>query len=255
MAYHTKEEFKSDLISLGIKPGDTIFMHSSFKSIGEIEEGASGLFSAILELLGDEGTLLLPAFSYDFVGYENPVFDRHETKSCVGFLPEYFRTSVEGVVRSMHATHSISAKGARANELISGHENDITPVGENSPIIKLAKSGGKILLLGCSADHLTIMHGVEEMAQPPYLFDRKNPVAYTLRDGDESITVRSLRHDFTKPDGDIYHQRYSRILPLLTESEVSFGKVLEADCALLSAEAVLERGFDKILDDPFYFVD
>ena len=255
MAYHTKEEFKNDLILLGLKSGDTVFMHSSFKSIGEIEDGASGLFSAILELLGDEGTLLLPAFSYDFVGYENPVFDRKNTRSCVGFLPEYFRTSVEGVVRSMHATHSISAKGKRAEELISAHEKDITPVGENSPIIKLAKSGGKILLLGCSADHLTIMHGVEEMAEPPYLFDRKNPITYTLVDGEEKIEVRSIRHDFTKQNGDIYYQRYSRILPLLSDSEAAFGKVLEADCALLSAEAVLERGFDKILDDPFYFVD
>ncbi len=255
MAFHTKEEFKSDLISLGVKPGDTIFMHSSFKSIGEIEDGACGLFSALLELLGDEGTLLLPAFSYDFVGYENPVFDREKTKSCVGFLPEYFRTSVEGVVRSMHATHSISAKGARALELISGHETDFTPVGENSPIIKLAKSGGKILLLGCSADHLAIMHGVEEMAEPPYLFDRKNPITYILTDSEREIRVPSIRHDFTKQNGDIYYQRYSRVLPLLTESEASYGKVLEADCALLSAEAVLDRGFDKLLDDPFYFVD
>ena len=67
--------------------------------------------------------------------------------------------------------------------------------------------------------------------------------------------MRSIRHDFTKQDGDIYYQRYSRILPLLSDNEATFGKVLEADCALLSAEAVLERGFDKILDDPFYFVD
>ena len=52
-----------------------------------------------------------------------------------------------------------------------------------------------------------------------------------------------------------YTQRYSRIIPLLSEAEISFGKVLEANSVLMNAQAVWEKGIDKIGDDPYYFVE
>lgn len=69
-------------------------IHSSFKSLGKIEEGAAGIFDALKDFLGEEGTMLLPAFSYDSVGPDNPVFDRKTTPSCIGFLPEYFHQRI-----------------------------------------------------------------------------------------------------------------------------------------------------------------
>ena len=45
---HTKEQLISDLKALGIQPGDTILMHSSYKSLGGIEDGAKGFFEAFL---------------------------------------------------------------------------------------------------------------------------------------------------------------------------------------------------------------
>ena len=167
---HTAEQLKRDLYALGLKSGDTLMMHSSYKSLGGIEGGAETIFSVLFEILGQEGTLVLPAFSYDLVTEENSCFDLQKTPVCVGYLPEYFRTRVPGVIRSMHATHSCCVKGKRAEELTVDHELDLTPVGENSPLARLPKVGGKILILGSHPDHNTILHGVEEVAGGPYIF-------------------------------------------------------------------------------------
>jgi len=61
---YTKEQLKKDLHALGIDNGDVILMHSSFKSLGELEGGAKTFFEGFMEVLGDAGTLILPALSY-----------------------------------------------------------------------------------------------------------------------------------------------------------------------------------------------
>lgn len=252
---HSIEQFKADLRALGLKEGDTVMVHSSYKSLGGIEEGPAGVFKGLLEVLGEEGTLIFPGFSFDTVTRENPVFDIDETPSCVGFLPEYFRTKVEGVIRSIHATHSLCLKGKRAEELASGHEKDLTPVGENSPLTKLPKIDGKILMLGNGAGSNTSMHGVEELSEPPYLFDRTKPVEYTLKIGEKVIKQQgAIRHNFVV-NGKHLGQRYAKIIELLDDNEYTYAKVLDANCYLFSAKAVWEKGHKKLLEDPYYFVE
>ena len=251
---HTKEQLKRDLYNLGIRAGDTVLMHSSFKSLGGIEGGAEAFFAAFTELLGEDGTLVLPTLSYSYVTAANPVFDRNETKSCVGYLSEYFRTCVKGVIRSMHATHSCAAFGRLAEELTRDHELDDTPVGPNSPFTKLPKVGGKILMLGCNFASNTSMHGVEELTCPFYLFSDDNKLTYTLRDGERTVEIFSKRHNFVV-DGVHVQQRYARVLPLLSDKELSLGKVLDADCALMDAAAVWRVGHEKLLENPEYFID
>lgn len=43
MALHTKEQLKKDLAALGIRRGDVVLMHASFKALGGIEDGAAGV--------------------------------------------------------------------------------------------------------------------------------------------------------------------------------------------------------------------
>ncbi len=254
MAY-TKEQIKDDLRALGIKEGDMVLMHASFKSLGTIEGGAKAFYEAFIELLGSEGTLLVPALSYATVTRANPVFDINEAPSCVGYLTEFFRTSVPGVVRSMHPTHSCCAVGKYAKEITEGHEKDITPVGENSPFARLPKYNGKILMLGCSAMHNTSMHGVEETAEPPYCIDRKNPIKYILKNGDTVVEHEAFPHNFRTESGAHYTQRYDKILDFLREDEKSHGYVLEAECDLMDAKAVWREGHKKLKEEPMYFVE
>ena len=250
---HTAAEFKQDLEKLGLRAGDTVMIHSSYKSLGGIEGGAAAVFGALQEILGPEGTLVIPAFSWVTVNEQQPVFDRETTPSCVGYLPEYFRREVPGVIRSIHATHSCCLWGKRAEELAKDHELDDSPVGPNSPIVKMRDIGGKILLLGCPFDRITFMHGIEETVDAEYLL-YPNKLEYVLKDGEREIRRLSRRHNFYK-DGWHYIQRYRRVLDLLEGDEVSLGKVLDADCALMDAAAVWKRGRKKLLEEPLFFVD
>lgn len=252
---HSRARLEADLRALGVRSGDTVLMHSSYKSLGGVEGGAAGFFEAFLSLLGPEGTLVLPSLSYEYVTREQPVFDVRETPSCVGYLTEFFRTQVPGVVRSLHATHSCCAIGRQAQALTGTHLLDDTPVGPNSPFAKLPEMDGWILMLGCHPDHNTSMHGVEQTAEPPYLLDRTARVRYVLRDAQGVAHEQwALRHNFVL-DGWYYEQRYSRILSLLSDSEVRRGRVLSADCVMMRADAVWEKGRRMLLRDPFYFVD
>ena len=249
------QRMHQDLQALGVEKGDALFVHSSLKSLGPIEGGAKTVIEGLKSYLGDEGTLLFPGFSWDSVTRENPVFDYYNTVTCVGYLPEFFRTQVKGVVRSIHGTHSCCALGKRAEELVNGHEKDVTPVGKNSPLYKLWGIGGKILFIGCSSNHNTTMHGVEELFGASYCINKENPVNYVLGDRNgKKTTLKSYRHLFHW-NGEHVGQCYARLENLLNAKEMKKGKLLQADCTLMLSSAVWEKGLEKLKQDEWYFVD
>ena len=248
-------KIQNDLSLLGVKRGDLLLIHASYKSMGEIIGGAKTFFDAVLDYLGEDGTLVMPSLSYDRVGADSPCFNLYETPSCVGYLSEYFRTNVGGAVRSLHATHSCVAKGKLQSEIILNHEKDETPVGKNSPFTKVYKYNGKVLFIGCGTNPNTLMHGVEEIANPPYFLNRNKKVNYCLNDGCGNIINReSYVHKF-KIDGHLVAQRYCKIENLLSSGEIFKGKILNADSTLMLASAVWEKGVEKMKRDPFYFVE
>ena len=94
------------------------------------------------------------------------------------------------------------------------------------------------------------MHGVEEVAEAPYLFG--DDVTYhMLRTDGTSFPMTCRRH---ASDG--WRQRYDRIEPLLTPGEeMRRGQVLQATTFVLEATALWDRGVDAIRSDPHYFVE
>ena len=125
-------------------------------------------------------------------------------------------------------------------------------VGENSPLVKLTKVDGKILFLGCCLHSNTLMHGVEEVAQPPYYYCNAPIGEYTFDDG-EKQEKRILKRQTFKETGT--SQRYARIWDLLDETEKRKGYILDAKSYVLSAKAVWEKGIEKMKKEPFFFVD
>ncbi|WP_158859329.1 AAC(3) family N-acetyltransferase [Lunatibacter salilacus] len=243
-----KDVIKSELIGLGLKKGDKVLVHASLKSLGKLPDAAKTVTDAFLELLGNEGTLLMPALSYSSVTKENPFFDWGHTPSCVGGLSEYFRTRT-GAIRSIHPTHSVCALGKEAGHFTESHFNERTPVGSNSPFFKLKQAKGKVLFLGCGLKPNTSMHGVEELVTPPYLFGEERE--YTLRiSSDETIKKTYVPHGFAG-----YIQRYDRLLDVLDPEDYGIGKVLEAEVYLLDCQVFWKKAAEVLRQDPFYFVD
>lgn len=238
-----------DIRHLGIGAGDTLLIHSSLRALGQLENGARSVIEAFLEVLGGQGTLLMPALTYEHVTAENPVFSSCYTKTCVGALPEAFR-AYPGTLRSLHPTHSVCANGKNAKPLTEAHIKDTTPVGPHSPFQLLREVGGKILMLGCGLRPNTSMHGVEELVVPAYLF-LENQTEYILVDEQNQV----LRKPYTRHNFKGVQQRYDRIQPLLSPDALKNGTILNAECFLLDARALWLKGEQQLRKDPLFFVD
>jgi len=244
------ESIRSDLSTLGISRGDSLLIHSSFKSLGRVDGGIKTLVDAILSVIGEGGTLIVPTLTYRDVSVENPVFDYLNTPSCVGAVSEYVRL-MKGSIRSIHPTHSCSTIGRLAEEYVRGHENDRTPIGENSPFRKLMQNGGKILMLGCGMSPNTSMHGVEEIYGVSYLLP-KIPSPYTVILPDRSYTIDFYRHHI-KQNG--YEQRYGRLAEVIDPAHLTHGTVHNAESFLLDAQGMLRAGLSALGRDEYFFVE
>ncbi|HAN20527.1 MAG: hypothetical protein A2Y15_06010 [Clostridiales bacterium GWF2_36_10] len=240
---------ETQLIELGIEKGDTVLVHSSLKSLGG---GVipSQILAAFSAALGREGTLVLPSLSYMYCNKNNPDFDYYNTPSNVGIIAETFRTGTKNVVRSLCATHSCCASGAKADYITSGHILDSTPCGPNSPFKRVMELGGKILFLGCGMHPNTSMHAIEELFEPDYLFGEY--IDYRMKDKEGNSFIHAFRsHNFTG-----VAQRYDRIEGLLTEgSEMKKGNVLQAFCHLIDAKAMWEKAGNTYSSNQHYFID
>ena len=116
----TQIQIANDLTALGLREGGVGLVHASLRSLGTVPGGAETVVCGLLRALGENGTLLMPALSYASVGINNPIFDVLHTPSCVGALPEYFRTR-PSTIRSVHPTHSVCGVGSKAESLLNEH--------------------------------------------------------------------------------------------------------------------------------------
>lgn len=241
------QKIQTDLQNLGVEKGDSLLVHTSFRALGKGVTGED-VVTGVMAALGTRGTLLVPAFSYTNVTKEKNAFDVRVTPSCVGYFPEFFR-GYPGVVRSLHPTHSVSALGDAAEEYIKDHRLDKTPVGPHSPLRALFKKKGKILFLGCSTRSNTSMHGVEELIVPDYLFGEQVEYSLTNYDG-KTYNAVYRTHGFSRTA-----QRYERAAALLSPGEIARGNVLAAECTLMSAAALWQKGKEALEQDSHYFVE
>jgi aminoglycoside 3-N-acetyltransferase len=231
---------------MGVRAGDAILVHSSFKSLGPVPGGIETVVRGLLRAIGEAGTLLMPALSYRLRPPE--VFDVRATPVVVGAIPEYFRTR-PGTLRSIHPTHSVCAVGRETHEYLDDHGLDNTPCGPHSPFQKITQPGGKILMLGCGLRPNTTMHALEELAGSPYVFGET--FTFTLADCQGRLTTKEyMTHGF---DG--YRQCYDRVAQLPNASFLCRGPVLAADAFLLEAAGLREAVLRQMRDDPLFFVE
>ena len=159
-------DIRNALQRLGVKPGDICLFHSSYKSLGPVENGAADVIRGFEEAVGEEGTVVVPTLcSQDF---ENSYKTWHLDKpSDVGYLTEYFR-KLPGSLRSDHATHSVAARGKLALELTKEHAAfgpHYCPFGEyafadSSPWTKMYHHNAKIVFLGVNMRYNTMKHNL-----------------------------------------------------------------------------------------------
>jgi aminoglycoside 3-N-acetyltransferase len=175
---------RKDFESLGIRRGMVLLLHSSLSSLGWVCGGAVAVILALEEILGAEGTLMMPTHSGDLTDPRNwrnppvpeswkdtiretmPPYDPYLTPTRkMGAIPETFRKQ-RGVLRSEHPHVSFAAWGAQAKKVTEEHSLDFC-LGEQSPLARVYDLGGCVLLLGVGHECNTSIHLAEYRVSPP----------------------------------------------------------------------------------------
>ena len=179
---------KKDIIAafseLGVERGQSIEVHTSLSSLGFVCGGPQILIEALLESVGEEGTIMMPTQTWKNldpatgVHWEEPkewwqiirdnwpAYDKDiSPTNTMGAVAEMFR-KWPGTLRSDHPARSVAAWGKYAKYLTENH--DISNIfGEGSPIGKLYEVDGYVMLIGTGYDKNTSIHLADVRANYP----------------------------------------------------------------------------------------
>jgi|GEM_PF-252151 len=170
------------LEAMGIRRGERIFVHSSFKSLGlSCDDGSEVVVEALKQCVGNDGTIGMPTFTYSFTPQE--LYNPGTSPSKTGAISEAFRKS-PGVVRSFSPSHSVAFWGRDA-DYCARSTCGLPPYSARGPFGKLYELDFKIVMLGCGLAPNSTLHAVEHWAELPYC---RNGVhaCFSLHDGHEA---------------------------------------------------------------------
>lgn len=179
---NTVETLETELRALGLQAGMVVLVHSSLRALGWTSGGPVAVVQALMNVLTETGTLVMPAHSGDLSDpkyWENPpvpedwwqvIRDTMPTfhpaytpTRGMGSIVECFRTFPD-VKRSNHPQVSFCAWGKDATEITENHELAFG-LGEHSPLQKIYHLNGYVLLLGVGHGNNTSLHLAENHAK------------------------------------------------------------------------------------------
>lgn len=243
----TRESIAEDLEVVGLRAGDTVLVHSSLRSLGWVCGGAVAVSQGLLDVLGPQGTLVVPTHTGDNSDpalWQNPPvpeswwpeiratmppFDPMITPTYgMGAIPELVRRW-PGALRSDHPHLSFAAVGAGASEVTAGHRLDCQ-LGDHSPLGALERAGASVLLLGVGFGSCTAFHLAEYRIPDPPRFEFG-----------AAVRTEAGREWITYTDVDVYSEDFAELgTAFEATGTVATGMVGEADCRLFGVRPAVE---------------
>ncbi|WP_144674416.1 AAC(3) family N-acetyltransferase [Campylobacter jejuni] len=173
LEHNGKKYSDKDLIDafyqLGIKRGDILCVHTELFNFGipllPKNEFLQTILDCFFEVIGKEGTLIMPTFTYSFC--KNEVYDKLNSKCTVGTLNEFFRKQ-QGVKRTNDPIFSFAIKGGKEDLFLNKEQKSCFD--ENCVYNIIKNNNGKIILLGTQLLGYTFTHFIEEQAEVPYRY-------------------------------------------------------------------------------------
>jgi len=168
----TQSDIETGLRQVGLKRGDIVMVHSDlgvFGKLGDIHDKdvfLDSILEGFLNVLGKEGTLIIPTFTFSFCKGE--VFDVKNSSSTVGIFGEHIRKK-KGALRSLEPIYSCAGIGRKVRELLEGV--GYVCLGNNSVFDRLYHMDGKLMLFGRPFD-ITYTHYVENAFGVSYRFNK-----------------------------------------------------------------------------------
>ncbi|HYF03368.1 MAG TPA: AAC(3) family N-acetyltransferase, partial [Patescibacteria group bacterium] len=198
----------------------------------------------------EEGTITACTAFEDYGRYGTP-FIREESPSLTDTFSEYLRTR-PGAVRSMHPILSVTALGARSEEICGGAHFE--GLGYDSPWGRLHRTNAHIMTLGLGANQggTTFFHYIESMYSVPYKYTK----AYTAQVFSGGKLVRGL---FTLSvrylDFGIVNTPVRLKNRLLEKGEAVVQKLGMAEVWSTRAHDALKTGMEELGRDRYYLLE
>jgi aminoglycoside 3-N-acetyltransferase len=244
----TFEELVEGFRNLGVERGDTLLVHSSYKSLGPVDGGPQTVIRALEATLGEEGTLVMPTFNFDF--NKGVPWDVRTTPSKMGVLTEL----VPRAKRVFHPFYSFAGLGKHADML--GSLQYKSAYERNSVFGKLRDLDGKIMVIGLSyTNSMTFFHHIEQMEGVDYRFLKQFTGEVTDESGNTyTDTFEMLVRDIDKgvitevnPMGELMEKA----------GVIKTAKIGEADVKLMRTNEVYEFTAREMKRDPYllYYID
>jgi aminoglycoside 3-N-acetyltransferase len=155
MDYLTKEDIIRGFRECGIRSGSVLMLHLDAIFLSQTQPMSKKdryalFFEALNEVLGPEGTLVIPTFTYSAT--KGDPFIVEETPSTVGDLTEYFR-KMPAVKRTRDPIFSVAVIGQKTTKFCEAKVGD--SFGKNSIFDLLDQSNA---WLGCVASKFLVTH-------------------------------------------------------------------------------------------------
>ena len=195
------ENFRQTLECVGVNKGDILYVASDvsrilwdsrkyFALIGndDLIMFFNGLIEQLQNIVGDQGTLLLPVYNWDFCRGE--AFDYRKTQGVVGVLNNFILNNRNDFIRTKHPLYSFMVWGKDAKQLYEMNNQEAW--GQASPFAYLHKNGAKHLCLNTTIRRsLTFKHYVEQSVNVPYRHHKYFMGSYIDENGVEEVRVYS----------------------------------------------------------------
>lgn len=206
------------LKSLGIKKGDILIVHSSFDSLKSTGLDAEDVINALLELVGEEGTLAMPAirsfpeegdgmkYLKDYIKDivpEDAIYDLYRTPISSGLLP-FTLSRYDDAYISEFPLNPLVAVGGKAEEMMKGNIDGELPSAHGAMSAWKYCADHNAWNIGLGVDekaYLTIFHVGQEQPDWPYKdsawYLERN---FTIKKGRNKspLRIRERRHAWTK---------------------------------------------------------
>jgi aminoglycoside 3-N-acetyltransferase len=190
----TPDELTEGFERLGLKEGDSVVMHASLESVGDVDGGAAMVLHRLLRVLGKGGTLLMPSFTS--ITRHSSTHDGHTKPGCwcegregrhLPFIPELQPDKTLGEIakrlcswpasrRSGHPAYSFVAVGKHGDELVRDYSLDDPLL----PIKRFLKYTPRVLTVGVGFNLVTAIH-VAEQLRLFVKFARERALTFTSR--------------------------------------------------------------------------
>ena len=201
---------------LGIQKGDVLYISSDVTRLLAVcqENGESmgfkDLINVFIKAVGEEGTILLPTFNWDFC--HGKPFNYKKTRSLTGILGQV-AIKRRDFRRTRHPLYSFAVYGMDQDLLCS--MDNVTSFGPDSPFAYLEKVKAHNIIIDVDYNHcFTFTHYIEQKTGVAYRYEKTFTGDYIDDKGAKSVRSYSM---------------YVRDLDMDVENDMTeMGELLEA---------------------------